>query len=299
MTHIAFLGTGLMGAPMVRNLLAAGFDVTVWNRTADKARPLASDGAGLARSPGEAVERADVVMTMLSDGPAVTEVMLGEQVRGSILPGTLVIDCSSIPPATARHHAKVLAELGAAHLDAPVSGGTRGASEGRLAIMAGGNERDFERARPVLAALGRATHVGPAGAGQIAKLANQVIVGVSIGAVSEALLLAAAGGADPGAVRRALGGGFADSRILQEHGARMLARDFRPGAASRTQLKDLDTALAATDLDLPLTAATQSLFRQLVESGRADFDHSALLLELERLNEPHRLGRAPDHGPED
>ncbi len=295
---IAFLGIGLMGAPMVRNLLAAGFDVTVWNRTRAKAEALAGHGAGVAETPAEAVRDASVVMTMLSDGPAVTEVLRAGGVAEALGDGVLFIDCSSIPPLTAREHAGLVGAAGAGYLDAPVSGGTRGAARAELAIMVGGEAADFARAEGVFAALGRATHVGPAGAGQMAKLANQVIVGVTIGAVSEALLLAAAGGADPVAVRRALRGGFADSRILQEHGERMLQRDFRPGGASRTQLKDLDTALAATGLTLPLTQETRDAYRRLVDSGHAGFDHSALLLELERLNVPQRLGDAPDQGPD-
>lgn len=295
---IAFLGTGLMGVPMVRNLLAAGFEVIAWNRTRAKAEALRAAGARVADSALQAVRDAHVVMTMLSDGPAVTAVLEDGGVADAVAPGALVIDCSSIPPDTARRHARLLGERGVGHLDAPVSGGTRGAAQGQLAIMVGGTGADFERAGAVFAALGRATHVGSAGAGQLAKLANQVIVGVTIGAVSEALLLAAAGGAEPAAVRRALSGGFADSRILQEHGERLLQRDFRPGAAATTQLKDLQTALAATELRLPLTEDVRDAYRRLVDEGYGGYDHSALLLELERLNAPQRLGAGLDQGPD-
>lgn len=287
--RVALLGVGLMGAPMARRLLEAGFALTVWSRSRDKADALADAGATVAAGAAEAASAADVVITMLADGPVVDSVLFGESGAAAALnPGALVIDMSSIPPATAREHAARLAALGVAHLDAPVSGGTRGAAEGALAIMVGGDEAVFEAARPVFAPLGRAIRVGPSGAGQLAKLANQVIVGVTIGAVSEALLLAAAGGADPAAVREAIRGGFAESRILEEHGRRMIERDFRPGGRVATQVKDLDTALAAaTDagVTLPLTRDARDRFAELRDAlGGADLDHSALLLQLEALS---------------
>jgi 2-hydroxy-3-oxopropionate reductase len=218
----------------------------------------------------------------------------------AIRKGALVIDMSSIPPAIARAHAERLAKLGIAHLDAPVSGGTVGARDGKLVIMAGGSPENFARAQPVFAALGKPTLVGGSGAGQLAKLCNQAIVGITIGAVAEALLLAAAGGADPAAVRQALMGGFADSRILQEHGQRMLNRRFLPGFAVANQVKDLNTVLDAArqeKLKLPLTERVTELFADLAKDG-ARFDHSGLLLELERLNSPARVGSIPDILPE-
>jgi len=295
--HIAFLGIGLMGAPMAANLLRGGFALTAWNRTPAKAAALAADGAKVASTAADAVRGADFVVTMLSNGPAVEEVLFGaDGVAGALGKGTLVIDMSSIPPATARSHAQRLAARGIAHVDAPVSGGTGGARDGKLVIMVGGTSEDFARARPVFAPLGNPTLVGAAGAGQLAKLCNQAIVGITIGAVAEALLLAAAGGADPAAVRQALMGGFADSRILQEHGQRMLNRRFLPGFAIVNQVKDLDTVLDAArqaKLRLPLSERVTDLFRHLLGDG-AGFDHSALLLELERLNPPARLGSGPD-----
>ena len=299
-THIGFLGTGLMGAPMAANLLKAGFILTVWNRTGAKTRPLADAGAGVADAPAGVAEGADAVISMLENGPVVTEVLFDRGVADALAPGALVIDMASIPPSTARDHAGRLAAKGVGHLDAPVSGGTRGAAEGTLAIMAGGALEDFERAREILQALGRATHVGPAGAGQLAKCTNQVIVAITIGAVAEGLLLAAAGGADPAAVREAITGGFADSRILQEHGRRMIERDFVPGGPIRMQMKDLNTALdAAADasLALPITSMIKELFQALLDAGGNDFDHSALLLELERQSPTVRLGDGPDKLP--
>lgn len=299
---IAFLGTGLMGAPMARRLLGGGFAVAAWNRDRAKAEPLGSDGARVAGSAAEAVAGADVVITMLSDGAAVTDVLFGLGGAADALePGALVIDMSSIPPSVARDHAQRLEAHGRRHLDAPVSGGTGGAAEGRLAIMAGGPEDAFSDALPVFAPMGEAVRVGPSGAGQLAKLANQVIVGVTIGAVSEALLLAAAGGADPAAVRRAIGGGFAGSKILEVHGARMLDRDFRPGGMVTTQIKDLETALseaADAGVTLPLTRDARDRYVFLRDAmGGGRYDHSALLLQLEEAASGARVGQGPDKLP--
>lgn len=294
--RIAILGTGLMGRPMAANLLKAGFDLTVWNRTRDKAAALADAGARVAETPAAAVADRDVVITMLLNGSVVEDVLMQPAVLEALRPRSLVIDMSSIPPQMARGHAGRLQRQGDIdYVDAPVSGGTRGASEASLAIMAGGSEPAFGRARPILQALGSPTHVGPAGSGQLAKCANQVIVAVTIGAVAEGLLLAAHGGADPQAVRDALLGGFADSRILREHGARMLERDFVAGGPVYNQIKDLDTALAAAEgLTLPLSEQVTELFRKLRDEGGEGYDHSALLLALERLNAPARLGDGPD-----
>jgi 2-hydroxy-3-oxopropionate reductase len=295
--RIAFLGMGLMGAPMSANLLKAGFALTAWNRTPAKAEALAATGAKVATSAADAVKDADIVITMLTNGPAVEDVLFGAgRAAAAIGKGALVIDMSSIPPATARSHAERLAKLGIAHLDAPVSGGTVGARDGKLVIMVGGTAENLARAQPVFAALGKPTLVGGSGAGQLAKLCNQAIVGITIGAVAEALLLAAVGGADPAAVRQALMGGFADSRILQEHGQRMLNRRFLPGFAVGNQVKDLNTVLDAAreaNLKLPLSERVTELFADLAKDG-ARFDHSGLLLELERLNSPARVGSIPD-----
>jgi len=284
---IAFLGTGLMGAPMCQNLLSAGLPLTVWNRSLAKAEPLAKRGAVVADSPQSAVTDADVVITMLSDGPAVSAVMFEQGAADAIREGATHIDMSSIGADEAIEHAKRHAERGVRYLDSPVSGGTRGASAGELAIMAGGDAETFAAMQPVFAALGQATHVGPNGCGQLAKLANQIIVAITIGAVSEAFILAGGGGADRAKVREALQGGFASSRILTEHGQRMVDRAFEPGGPAKFQLKDLHNALSAADrleLELPITKLLHGLFDAMVQSGKGDMDHSGLLTHLEALN---------------
>ena len=285
--RIAFLGTGLMGAPMCQNLLSAGLPLTVWNRSLAKAEPLAKRGAIVADSPQSAASDADVVITMLSDGPAVSEVMFEQGAADAIREGATRIDMGSIGADEAIDHAKRHSEHGVRYLDAPVSGGTRGAAAGELAIMAGGNAETFAAMQPVFAPLGQATHVGPNGCGQLAKLANQVIVAITIGAVREALILAGGGGADRAKVREALQGGFASSRILTEHGQRMVKRNFEPGGPAKFQLKDLHNALSAADrlgLDLPITKLLHGLFDAMVQSGKGDMDHSGLLTHLEAFN---------------
>ncbi len=294
---VTVLGIGLMGRPMAENLLKAGFAVRAWNRTRAKAEPLAALGARVCDTPGQAAEGADCVVTMLEKGPVVTEVLFASDLPSKAAPGTLVVDMSSIPPSLARDHAARLAERGLAHLDAPVSGGTAGAAAASLAIMVGGAAADFARAQPVFAALGRATHVGPDGAGQMTKLANQAIVAITIGAVAEGLLLASAGGADPAAVRQAIAGGFCDSRILELHGQRMIERNWVPGGKCSIHLKDMDTVLetaAELNLDLPLTKAVRQQFAELVADGKDQADHAALLLWLEARNGPYRVGNLPD-----
>lgn len=284
--RIAFLGIGLMGAPMTRNLLAAGFPMTLWNRTGGKCEPFAADAA-IAASAAEAAAGADVVITMLENGEAVNEVLVNQGVIEALKPGALVIDMSSVQPSLAREHAARAMAKGAGYLDAPVSGGTRGAEAASLSIMAGGSAEDLARGEAVLAALGTVTHIGPVGAGQLAKLANQAIVGITIGAVSEALLLAAKGGADPVAVRQALLGGFAGSKILEQHGQRMIERDFAPGAPARIQLKDMRMILdeaRAEGLTLPLAQQVHNEYLSLLANGHSEVDHSGLLLELEHLN---------------
>ncbi|PZR11715.1 MAG: 2-hydroxy-3-oxopropionate reductase [Azospirillum brasilense] len=283
---LAFLGLGLMGAPMARRVLAAGHDVTVWNRSPDKAAPFAEAGAHVAASAAEAVREAEAVILMLENGPVVERVLFGG-VAEAVPPGAVVADMSSIKPAEAQDHAARLAERGVHHVDAPVSGGTTAAEAGTLAIMAGGEAEPFARVEPALRAMGRPVLVGPHGAGQLAKLANQVIVGVTIGAVAEALMLAARGGADPAKVREALRGGFAESRVLELHAQRMIERDFATRGRCVTHLKDLDNALDAAERlgleSVPYSALTADLYRGLIES-QGDPDHSALLLELERRN---------------
>jgi 2-hydroxy-3-oxopropionate reductase len=284
---IAVLGIGMMGFPMARRLCEAGHRISAWNRSRAKAERLLPFGAQVFDRPADAVAQADIVVCLLEDGRVVEEVLFGLGTTDGLRPGSLVIDMSSIQPRQARDHAARLAALGVHHLDAPVSGGTVGAEAGTLAIMAGGKPADFERALPVFASLGRATHVGPHGSGQLAKLANQMIVGITIGAVAEALLLCEKGGADMGKVKQAISGGFADSRILQVHGQRMVERDFAKRASVTVQLKDMRNALTTASevgFDAPITGLFEQLFAQAAEHGLADLDHSALFMELASRN---------------
>lgn len=285
---IGFLGIGLMGLPMAKNLLAAEYSLSAWNRNPQKATPLAACGATLANDAAEAVRDKDVIISMVSDGAVVNALVADESVRAALKPGAVWIDMSSTKPEDARCAADALASLKVSFLDAPVSGGTKGAEAATLAIMAGGDAEVFDTVTPLLSAMGRPVSVGPVGAGQLAKLANQLIVGSTIAAVAEAMLLLEAGGASPEAVRKALKGGFADSTILQQHGERMTTRDFAPGGLSALQLKDLDNVLAeasAYGLQLPTTQLTRQRFARYVNDlGGADRDHSGLYEELRDLN---------------
>lgn len=285
--RIAVLGIGLMGFPMAKRLCEAGWEVHVWNRTLEKAQRLAPMGATVHAQATEAVRGAGMVLTMLEHGGVVASLLFETGVARAMAPGSLLVDMSSIQPAQARAHAEQLEALGLQCLDAPVSGGTIGAEQGTLAIMAGGSQQAYERALPLFSILGRPTLVGPTGTGQLAKLANQMVVGITIGAVAEALLLCEKGGADMAQVRKALAGGFADSRILQVHGQRMVERDFTPRARMTVQLKDLRNALATAEeigFDAPITRLFESLYAQGVEHGHANLDHAGLFSELARRN---------------
>ena len=299
-TRIAVLGIGMMGFPMARRLCEAGCEVSVWNRSRAKAERLQAFGATVADTPAEAVAQADVVITLLEHGGVVDDVLFQQGTTAGLRPGTLVVDMSSIQPRQAREHAARLATQGVRHLDAPVSGGTVGAEQGTLAIMAGGDANDFAEAQEMFAAMGRPTLVGPAGCGQVAKLCNQLIVGGTLNIVAEALLLAQAGGADPVAVRTAIRGGFAESRILEVHGQRMLERNFLPGGQVKSQFKDLENVLiAAADagLRLPLTELVTAHYQSLMQSA-PQADQSAVLLALENHNPGTRLGAQADRLPD-
>jgi 2-hydroxy-3-oxopropionate reductase len=282
---IGFVGLGLMGKPMALNLLKAGFKLRVWNRTPEKALEVVKAGAELVSSLPEVAQGSSAIITMLESGAVVTEVLFSSGLVSSSDPGTLFIDMSSIAPATAEDHAWLLEAQGLRHIDAPVSGGTVGAVGGSLAIMAGGLEADIENARAIFEALGKVTHVGPHGRGQLCKLVNQSIVAITIGAVAEGLLLAKAGGADPAKVREAIMGGFCQSRILELHGLRMIEQNFAPGGTVKNQIKDLNAVLevaAKLKLELPLTSRVHGLFTDLAANGGDMLDHSALYLQLER-----------------
>ena len=275
-----------MGAHMARRLAEAGFTVIAWNRSAAKVEALASAGVHRAERVRDAVADADVIIAMLSTGDVVDKVLFcGEGPIDSIASGTTLVVMSSIPVQTCRRQAESVHKRGAHYVDAPVSGGEVGARDGTLAILAGGDEDVVERLAPVFKPLGRATHLGPVGAGQAAKLANQIIVGGTMVAVAEALHFAARNGADPAKVRCALAGGFGDSKILHLHGARMVARDFVPGSPAEYQLKDLRTAQAlakSLSLDLTLLNTLAKMFGDMIEHEGLGIDVSGILLEVER-----------------
>lgn len=294
---LAFLGIGLMGKPMACRLLQAGYSLKAWNRTYSKAAALTSLNGQVAHDPAEAVCEADIIITMLEAGPAVAAVL--DTALPGLRPGTLVVDMSSTRQSEAKELHAQLATHGVGFLDAPVSGGVLGAEAGTLAIMAGGSAADFARAEPVLKILGRPTLVGGPGCGQIAKLCNQLIVGGTLSIVAEALLLAQAGGADPAAVRTAIRGGFAESRILDVHGQRMLDRNFMPGGQVKSQAKDLENVLAAAEtagVKLPVTELVTECFRSILDSV-PNADQSAALLALEKRNPGKRLGSDIDRLP--
>jgi len=284
--HIGFIGLGLMGKPMARNLMLAGANMTIHNRSQGVVEELTRDGMINGKSPAGVAAEAGTIITMLSDTPAVETVMTGENgLIEALRPGTLVIDMSTTKVPETRALAAKVAEKGCDYVDAPVSGGTIGAEQGTLTIMAGGTDAAFQRAHAVFAVLGsHVTHVGDVGAGQVAKAANQVIVGLNIGAVAEALTLARKAGVDPAKVREALRGGFADSRILEVHGQRMVERTFAPGAKSVTQRKDMDQAIelaASLGFELPATALSRDLYDKLIADGNGDLDHSALIKAID------------------
>ena len=284
---VAVLGLGLMGLPMARRLCQGGLEVHVWNRTAAKAAPLLDLGAIAHASAAQAIAQADLTITMLEHGDAVEAVLMDPHNLAALRRGSLVVDMSSIAPAQARAHAQALQAVGVRYLDAPVSGGTLGAEQGTLAIMAGGAQNDLDEAMEALAHLGRATGVGPHGCGQLAKLANQMIVGITIGAVAEALLMCDKGGADMAKVKEAITGGFADSRILQVHGQRMVERDFAPRARLSVQLKDMRNAMATAEklgFDAPVTGLLEQLYADANKNGLSGLDQAALFVELARRN---------------
>lgn len=283
-----------MGDPMARRLLQAEYPVTVWNRTRGKADALAPSGARPAASVGDAVRHADIVISMLEAGPVVAQVL--DTALDQLAFGTLWIDMSSTRQSEAQQFHARLQARGCHFIDAPVSGGVAGAQAGTLAIMAGASSADYARAEPLLSAMGRPTLVGPAGSGQVAKLCNQLIVGATLNIVAEALLLAQAAGADPAAVRSAIRGGFAESRILDLHGQRMLERNFVAGGQVKSQVKDMNNILAAAKaagVTLPVTELVAERY-QSIEDIYPTADHSAALLALEQLNPGQRLGSGAD-----
>lgn len=292
---IGFIGLGLMGRPMALNLRKAGFELVVHSRSEPPVDALVEAGATRAASPADVASQCDVVITMLPDSPDVERVLAGEGgVFSRMRPGAVLVDMSSISPVVTRELALAAEHRGATLLDAPVSGGEIGAQSATLSIMVGGDGDALERVRPVLARMGnpeRIVHVGPSGAGQICKVCNQLVIGGTLAAVSEAFALAYKAGVDPAKVRQALLGGFAASRVLEVHGDRILQRNYVPGFRAGMYLKDLRIALdtsRAHEVPMPVTAIVQQLVTALVAAGRAGDDYSALatvLLDLAQVSD--------------
>ena len=284
---IAFIGTGLMGYPMAKNLINKKLNLTVFSRTLEKAKPLEKLGAIIANSLGEAVKESDIVITMLTDDEAVEKVLGNQEFLNNLKNLSTVIDMSSIKPKIAIQYGQLLKDRNIHFLDAPVSGGTIGAEEGSLAIMVGGDQNVFDGAFDTLKIMGNPTLVGPIGSGQVSKLANQIIVGVTIGAVAEAITLCEKAGVDANKFIKALSGGFADGKILQNHGKRMIDKDFSPKGKVSTHLKDMNNILeCAGDFKtkLPISNLIKEMFKSLVDQGNDNDDHSALYKEIENIN---------------
>ena len=285
--RIGFIGLGVMGKPMARNLLARGFDLVVHSRSRGPVNEIVGAGARAAESPADVARQTAIVITMVPDSPDVEAVLEGQDgVFSTLARGSLVIDCSTIAPAVARRLAARAAEFGAAMVDAPVSGGEVGAINAALSIMMGGEEAAVARARPVLEAVGnpeRIVHIGPAGSGQLCKVCNQMVIGGTLAAVSEAFALARNAGVDPALVRNALLGGFASSRVLDAHGERILKSNYTPGFRTKLFAKDLGIAadtLAEYQTPAPVAAVVQQLVSALMASGKSELDYSSLATVL-------------------
>ncbi len=300
MSNIGFIGLGIMGRPMAGHLITGGHTVFAYNRSPVK-QELLDQGARACGSPAEVAQSSDVIITMVPDTPDVEAVLFGEGgVAGGLSPGKTVVDMSSISPIATKEFAGRINKLGCDYLDAPVSGGEVGAKAASLTIMVGGPEQAFARVRPIFELMGKnITLIGANGDGQTTKVANQIIVALTIEAVAEGLLFASKAGADPAKVRQALMGGLATSRILEVHGERMIKRTFDPGFRIELHQKDLNLALAgarALGVSLPNTATCQELFNAAVAGGGAAWDHSGLVRVLERLA-CHEVGEGvPKHG---
>jgi 2-hydroxy-3-oxopropionate reductase len=289
---VGFIGLGIMGKPMAENLIEAGYDLVAYNRTREKAEEL--DGAKVAGTPKEVAEQSDIIITMLPDSPQVEEVLAGDEgVLEGITEGALIVDMSTISPVVTEELAKKAEEKGASVLDAPVSGGDVGAIDGSLSIMVGGGEEDFGRALPLFEVMGNTvTHVGRVGTGQVVKAANQIVVALTIEAVSEALVLGSKGGVPPEKILDVLGGGLAGNKVMELKREKMLEHSFDPGFRVELHHKDLGIALAAGreyGVTLPVTAIVDQMFETLKMLGRGDQDHSALLTLIEESS-GHEIG---------
>jgi 2-hydroxy-3-oxopropionate reductase len=292
---VGFIGLGIMGRPMAKNLMDAGYELVVHNRSPEKAEELAEEeNATAAGSPREVAEACHIVITMLPDSPDVEAVVAGEDgVLEGIRDGALLVDMSTISPVVTEELSEKVRKQGASMLDAPVSGGDVGAIEGALSIMVGGSEEDFERARPLFDVMGKvATHVGPTGAGQVVKACNQIVVALTIEAVSEALVLGSKGGVAPEKLVEALSGGLAGSAVMEAKKEKFFSHDFEPGFRIELHHKDLGIALAAGreyGVALPVTAIVDQMLEASKAKGRGDRDHSALLTLLEEAAQ-HEIG---------
>ena len=287
MKKIGFIGIGLMGLPMAKNLLKAGYSLKAFNRSQKKAEALKEFGAEIATSIDDVVSNSDVVITMLTDDAAINEVMDSSNFLENLKSSATVIDMSSVKPTTATKYGNNLKSKNIKYLDAPVSGGTIGAEEASLAIMVGGEQDVFNEALDILKAMGNPTLVGPVGSGQVSKLANQIIVGLTIGAVAEAITLCEKAGANPNKMIKALSGGWADSKILQTHGKRMIDKDFTPKGRTSVHLKDMNNILECANshnTHLPISNLVKEMYKTLVENGHGETDHSSLYKEIERIN---------------
>ena len=276
-----------MGFPMAKQLLKSGYKLKAYNRSIEKADPLRKFGAEISKSIKEVVTDRDVIITMLTDDIAVDEVMKNSDFKDNIKSGATVIDMSSVKPKTALTHGENFKSKNINYLDAPVSGGTIGAEEASLAIMVGGEKEVFEQSVDILKAMGNPTLVGPISCGQVSKLANQIIVGLTIGAVAEAVTLCEKVGADPNKMIEALKGGWADSKILQTHGKRMIDKDFTPKGKTSTHLKDMNNILECarnSNTQLPISNLVKEMYKTLVKNGHGEEDHSSLYKEIERIN---------------
>jgi 2-hydroxy-3-oxopropionate reductase len=289
---VGFVGLGIMGKPMAENLVEAGYDLVVYNRTREKAEEL--EGVQVAGSPREVAENSDIIITMLPDSPQVEEVLAGEDgVFEGIKDGALIVDMSTISPVVTEELSEKAREQGASMLDAPVSGGDVGAIDGTLSIMVGGSDEDFGRALPLFEVMGDTViHVGPVGTGQVVKAANQIVVALTIEAVSEALVLGSRGGVAPEKILDVLGGGLAGNKVMEVKREKMLDHSFDPGFKVELHHKDLGIALAAGreyGVTLPVTAIVDQMLQDLITNGRGDRDHSALLTLVEESS-GHEIG---------
>ncbi len=287
MKKISFIGIGLMGLPMAKKLLEAGYPLKAYNRTQAKSEKLKKYNAEIVKTIKEAVSDSDVIITMLTDDLAVDLVMKSSEFLDNLKSGSTVIDMSSVKPETAKFHGTNLKSKSINYLDAPVSGGTIGAEEATLAIMVGGEQNIFNDNLDILKTMGTPTLVGPLTSGQVSKLANQIIVSLTIGAVAEAVTLCERAGTDPKKMIKAITGGWADSKILQTHGQRMIKKDFLPKGKTSTQLKDMNNILGCaknTNLHLPISTLVKEMYNSLVKNGYGNDDHSSLYKEIERIN---------------